>query len=100
MGSIANLYNIGRNRVSAPGFPQPGTQGCGGGRIYANLRTLVDDHAVGLGRVSARDLALDHVVEHPSGVAFQSISITATARHHMMEEVALAHCYRAHQQDG
>src|SRR5262245_10919039 len=47
-----------------------------------------------------RDLALDHVVEHQSGIALQSVSIATTASHHMMEKVALAHCHGARQQHG
>jgi hypothetical protein len=48
----------------------------------------------------ARHLALDHVVAHQSGVALQSVSITATASHYMMEKVTLAHCHGARQQHG
>src|SRR5262245_32613846 len=86
--------------ISAPRPPQPGTEGCGGGHIYARRRTIGDDHPVGFGRVYARDLALDHVVEHPRGVAFQSVSIAATTSHDMMEEIGLAHCHATRQQDG
>src|SRR5262245_48725466 len=93
-------HNHWPHHISAPGLPQPGTEGRGSGPIYARRRTIGDDYPVGLGRVYARDLTLDHVGEHQCGVAFQSVSITATASHHMMEKVALAHCHGARQQDG